>query len=268
MPETLDKTYDRILCKINGEDCQFALKILRWLTFSARPLTVKEVAEVIAIDAKGFPQFDPNKRFEDPRDILEICSSLISVEDIDTDSHTDSQTDADSFPDPDDATNIDTETPHQFDRWTKAKISLAHFSVKEYLVSDRIRHGPAIDYGLQEEDSNASIAEDCLVYLLHLIQPNVFASASLEQYPLARYAAEFWFEHVGIAGTTRSASFPLVQELFLSREEIFINWIRVYYSDYLFWDKSVMEQDHAPCLGLRLASALAAHTLLLAIPPM
>ena len=29
----------------------------------------------------------------------------------------------------------------------------------------------------------------------------------------------------------------------------------------------VMEQDHAPCLGLGLASALAAHTLLLAIPP-
>ena len=28
-----------------------------------------------------------------------------------------------------------------------------------------------------------------------------------------------------------------------------------------------MEQDHAPCLGLGLASALAAHTLLLAIPP-
>ena len=29
----------------------------------------------------------------------------------------------------------------------------------------------------------------------------------------------------------------------------------------------VMEQDHAPCLGLGLASALVAHTLLLAIPP-
>jgi hypothetical protein len=50
LPPTLDKTYDRILCPIAAEDAEYAVQMLLWLVFSERPLTVDEVAEVIAIE--------------------------------------------------------------------------------------------------------------------------------------------------------------------------------------------------------------------------
>jgi len=59
---------------------KYAFKILQWLTYSARPLEPKEVAEVIAIDIEESPRLDPRNRFPELRDILTICSSLISLE--------------------------------------------------------------------------------------------------------------------------------------------------------------------------------------------
>ena len=46
LPPTLDKTYDRILSAISKDDSRYAVPILRWLTFTARPLSVDEVAEI------------------------------------------------------------------------------------------------------------------------------------------------------------------------------------------------------------------------------
>jgi hypothetical protein len=45
-------------------------------------------------------------------------------------------------------------------------LQLAHFSVKEYLESSRIREGKAAGYRLQERSAHESIAECCLAYLL------------------------------------------------------------------------------------------------------
>lgn len=40
LPPTLDKTYDRILSSISEVDSQYAIPILQWLAFSARPLSI------------------------------------------------------------------------------------------------------------------------------------------------------------------------------------------------------------------------------------
>ncbi len=193
---------------------------------------LKEVAEVIVIDAKESPHVDTDKRFEDPREILEICSSLISVEDIRIVSYTtaESSKHSDVGPDDDDG-DVDTEIPYQEGPWSEANVRLAHFSVKEYLVSERIQHGPAIDYGLQEADSNESIAEECLVYLLHVIKPDVWAAMSLSEYPLATYAAEYWIEHIQFVKSAASTALALVKELFLSKAESFVNWIQIHNPD-------------------------------------
>ena len=148
----------------------------------------------------------------------------------------DTYSDADVYADNEDFPILDTDifnkTSQKDEQQSKATIRLAHFSVKEYLVSDRIRHGPASKYSLEEADSNASIAEDCLSYLLHVIQPTIWTSASLGGYHLARYAAEYWFEHIRFTESTPRTAFTLIQELFSSREEAFVNWIRLYDPDY------------------------------------
>jgi hypothetical protein len=60
LPSTLDETYNRILCAIDKEDSQYAIRILRWLAFSSRPLLV-EAAEIVAIDINRIPALTVRK---------------------------------------------------------------------------------------------------------------------------------------------------------------------------------------------------------------
>jgi len=122
LPKDLDETYARILDNINEDYRRDALKILQWLTYSARPLQLEEVAEVIAIDVKESPRFNPAKRYPEPRDIWTICSSLISLEE-------EALEDA-------------------YEGTTRVIIRLAHFSIKEYLISPSIRNGRVKDYSI------------------------------------------------------------------------------------------------------------------------
>ncbi|KAH6838311.1 vegetative incompatibility protein HET-E-1 [Alternaria alternata] len=114
LPRTLDQTYDRILTAISEEHAEYAMRILQWLTFSARPLSVEEVAEVVAIDVARDPAFDRDEVLVDPLEALDICSSLVTI------------------------------TTNEADRRSGSAqqiVALAHYSVQEYLVSDRIRQG-------------------------------------------------------------------------------------------------------------------------------
>jgi hypothetical protein len=79
LPQTLDETYNRILTAISEQDRDFAMRILQWLTFSARPMSVEEIAEVVAIDVAREPAFDRDDVLEDPLEALNICSSLVTL---------------------------------------------------------------------------------------------------------------------------------------------------------------------------------------------
>jgi hypothetical protein len=50
LPRTLDETYERILLEIDEENWEYAIRLLRCLAFSRRPLLVKELAEAIAVE--------------------------------------------------------------------------------------------------------------------------------------------------------------------------------------------------------------------------
>jgi hypothetical protein len=79
LPPTLEKTYDQILCGIAEEDSVYATRILRWLTFAERHLTMDEIAEVVAIDVDRNTPYDEEEVLEDPMEVLDIYSSLISI---------------------------------------------------------------------------------------------------------------------------------------------------------------------------------------------
>jgi hypothetical protein len=57
-------------------------RILQWLTFSARLLSVEEIAEVVAIDVARDLTFNCDEVLEDPLDALNICSSLVTISTI------------------------------------------------------------------------------------------------------------------------------------------------------------------------------------------
>ena len=79
LPRGLYETYDRILQRID-EDYRSDVKIfLCWIAFSTRPMTLKELAETVAVDfdSEDYPVFLPARRYQDPRDVLDKCSGLI-----------------------------------------------------------------------------------------------------------------------------------------------------------------------------------------------
>ena len=79
LPQGLDKTYDQILLGINEKDHYYAKTFLQWLSFAVRPLTLKELASTASIDlsAKSGPEYKSDNEFQDIKDVLKICSSLV-----------------------------------------------------------------------------------------------------------------------------------------------------------------------------------------------
>ena len=193
LPDTLDDTYDRILCAIDKENSQDALKVLQWLVYSARPLRIDEVVDALAVYSDDDPRFDPESRLPDPQDILTICSSLVTIAGV--------------------------------------EIRLAHFSVKEYLVSERIQNGPARQYSIREMPANISIAEVCLVYLLQFDKTNCLTSQTIKKYPLVRYAAKYWTQHARAVEGDTEAMHQLIMQLFWSKREAYVNWVQLFDPD-------------------------------------
>jgi ankyrin repeat protein len=200
LPKTLDDTYARILCSIDEEYSQDASTILQWLVYSARPLRIEEVAEVVAIDI-DLLRFDAENRLRERRDILTICSSLVTTAAVTAKGG--------------DGVSYETE-----------ELRLAHFSVKEYLISDRVRTGPASKYNIQgcAEDR---IAQACLIYLLQFKGSTLLTPNDIDDFPLARYAAEHWTRHARAATQDAERVNQLSIRLFHSERDVYINWIRL-----------------------------------------
>ncbi len=165
-----------------------------------RPLHLEELSEVIALDVDDTPQFDPQRRLPDPGDVVEICSSLITVTDRSSDDAQSGRSHSNSY---------------------ESYVSLAHFSVKEYLTSEFIRQGQAIKYSLEEIECHLALTRDCLAYLSHLEGASL-NSASLASYPLAPYIATHWTEHARIAEKRDNT---VCHDFFLRKGEDFMGWI-------------------------------------------
>ena len=144
---------------------------------------MSEITDALAVTFVDGPRFDPDERYPDPRDFLTRCSRLISVPKT----------------------------------WNREVLRLAHFSVKEYLVSDRIRNGRASMYTIAPNSANELIAQTCLAYLLQFGTVDCPEQSTIGDYPLAGYASHFWLEHVRLGRDTLSETLrTLVMELFKS----------------------------------------------------
>jgi ankyrin repeat protein len=210
----LDQTYDRILTAIREEDRVYATRILQWLIFSERPLTIKEIAEVAAIDVQGEPIFDRDEVLIDPLEALDICSSLITV------------------------TRLEEKEEDDFG-WSPVTssveaFSLAHYSVQEYLISDRIKLGPAKRYHMQEGKSHEAIMKGCIGYLNQFQGP--ITNAQLDISALAMYSARFWILHLKNAGDETENVCRLALSIFSTNSPAYHNWLWLWDPDLTIFD--------------------------------
>ena len=240
LPKDLDSTYDRILGKITEENKDHAFKILQWLAYAARPLRLVEIAEVVAIDVLGSPRFDVERRLVDPWDVMAICPNLLTT--------AKKKNPWDQDLDQDDTSSLEDEKGDII--WVR----LAHFSVKEYLVSSRIQQGMASFYSIREVKANTVIAETCLAYLLQFDQPDLSSEKIFEDFPLASYAADYWHKHSRVTEDAERVAFPLGLDLLSYGSCALLHCIR--FSDPDRWDDPNLEKDpNTLALPLYYASA-------------
>ncbi|KAH6957785.1 hypothetical protein BKA56DRAFT_680678 [Ilyonectria sp. MPI-CAGE-AT-0026] len=126
LPRDLNTTYARILQRIPRERKNKTIRLLQFLVYSERPLSLAEAVDVIAVRLDK-QHFDARDRVPIHEEITGYCSSLVSLVQASS-------------------------------RAAELELQLSHFSVKEYLVGchvpDFIRPGPMI-----------TITETCLAYL-------------------------------------------------------------------------------------------------------
>ncbi|RMX78834.1 hypothetical protein D0869_08764 [Hortaea werneckii] len=219
LPRTLYDTYDRMIRTIeesqNGEE---ALKILRWLAYSRRPLSAEELLEVTGIVLEDDdPRFDKDEVLQDLRDILRICLSLVSI--------VPAAQDSDGSGDESETGDFLSASSDASIRLKGEYIRLAHFSVKEYLVSAR----PCIqDFSLPEKESNDILATCCLVYLLRFEGEEWRDPDCEAKFPLARYAAFYWTKHARVSDFLSQRQRDFCMKLLTERTPAYKAWHRFY----------------------------------------
>lgn len=190
LPVGLDRTYDRALSSLDQNQQIQAIRALNWLAFSLRPLVLGELAEAVVIDTEDESAqiFDEETRLFRPADVLSLLPGLIVV--YKANNWLNSDTKVSEFSE--DAVDW----PQLND---KCIIRLAHFSIKEYLVSDRIKRTPSKMFSINHNNAHIHIARASFVYHLHvseLAPTQLQLQAVHKLFPLWEYATDYCIEHI------------------------------------------------------------------------
>ncbi|PYI11903.1 hypothetical protein BO78DRAFT_413007 [Aspergillus sclerotiicarbonarius CBS 121057] len=147
IPPTLESTYHDVLEKVQPKDRDTVRSILIWLSFSTRPLTIKEVASAVSLLV--------------PDHAVNICTTYF----------------------------VTLRKSYHSDDY----IRLAHFSVKEFLVSQDSTYA---SHWCQFSSfaGHRLIAEKAISSLLNQTEP-VTTKTTIDQ-PILTYSAERWPKHV------------------------------------------------------------------------
>jgi Ankyrin repeats (3 copies) len=200
LPESLDETYERVLKEIKKPNRDHARRLLQCLVAAIRPLDVKELAEVLAVDfddAEEVPKLKPNWRWEDEEQaLLSSCSSLISI--------------------------VEAEDSRV--------VQFSHFSVKEFLTSERLTasSGDVSRYHVDLEPAHTILAQACMGVFLQA--DNHEENGVEKRSPLAEYAARHWVTH---AQFERVSSFlrKAMEYLFDVDKPYFAAWLELHDRD-------------------------------------
>ena len=224
LPESLDETYERIIMDIKRANQVHAYRMLQCLAVATRPLYVAELAELLAFDFDvekgGIPQLNSDWRWGDQEQaVLSTCSSLVTV------------VPGEKFP----------------------VVQFSHFSVKEFLLSDRLATstGDISQYHISISDAHTVLTQASLGVLLR--DPNVKNSADTT--PLAEYAAQHWVTHALIENVASQVRDGMIC-LFDPNKPYFESWVRLrdidaYSSDVPDSEPGARQLYYAASCGIR-----------------
>jgi ankyrin repeat protein len=210
LPASLDETYERMLREILEVNADDVYRLLQCIAVSTRPLGVDELAEVLALNfdaaSEGIPALDEDLRSGDEeQDVLSACSSLIAVVN---------------------------------DTWGDRVVQFAHFSVKEFLTSDRLANlKPDISrFHIRLEPAHTVIAQVSLAILLQtdyddtVQRTHPFPYGDQNISPLFHYATENWVGHAHFGNVSSRVEHGM-RRLFDPTKPNFAAWLKSGYRD-------------------------------------
>jgi ankyrin repeat protein len=164
---------------------------------AVRPLRLEELAEVLAFDFDeapgGIPQLNADWRREDKeRAVLSTCSSLITI-------------------------------VHDGD---SRVVQFSHFSVKEFLTSDRLAsaaEGISFHHIILEP-AHTILAQACLGVLLRLDDSTW--ETFVQRFPLATYTLQHWVDHALFENVSLRIK-DGIENLFDREKPTFSHWIQI-----------------------------------------
>ena len=169
LPATLDETYERVLTDIGRTHGFYAHRLLQCLAVAMSPLLVSDLADILALDFgadEGIPELKENWRWKDQQEaVLSTCSSLIVII-------------GDGY---------------------YATVQFSHFSVKEFLTSDRLATSSTdiASFHILSEPAHTILAKVCLGILL---RPEPEDNKPVAHTTLIAYAIDHWMDHVQVKG--------------------------------------------------------------------
>ncbi|KAF9638979.1 nacht and ankyrin domain protein [Lasiodiplodia theobromae] len=164
-------------------------KVLKKASGIGRPLGVEELVDAIAVNLdKPTPSFDPLDRMPEPTEIARYCSSLTKF-----------------------VVKEDDQT---------TELHLAHFSVKEYLVSS-----PEHSQDFNEMMARTLIAKVCLSYLRH-VEPDLHDVNEFKaMFPFAEYSAKNWMENAAATEKQNETVFEMTVDFLMDFDKTYYkNW--------------------------------------------
>ena len=196
-------------------------------------MTIQEVAEATAVNLNtGI--FSEDERFGDAYDMLALCSSLVSLTDVGADAV------------------LKREKKYQLN-WDKdiKIVHFAHFSVKEYILSDRAQKYMPESLFINESLSQKSLTEMCLIYLLDFNNGELATEVNHNEFPFLAYAALHWTSHLTLVSENdREVVSRLLLRLFdPDHPEDLMNYLNLY-NPLSIWNN--MERRHTDIVPPRI----------------
>ena len=201
------------------------------------------------INVEGSTSFNPDEdRLYDPNEIIKYCSSLVSV------------STAQSRP-----VYLARNNVYGYTIGEAVELRLAHFSVKEFLISEHAVYS----FRMSDELANISLTRACLAMLLHFDSPepefsenphdectptghgeasemdsggfegitlnripdlpNLSDLRAVEKFPFVKYAAQYWITHyLALGVSAKKYLHDLCLRLFDCQKSPYINWLRFF----------------------------------------
>ena len=123
-------------------------------------------------------------------------------------------------------------------RYLRTTVNVAHFSIKEYLISSRTAEGPGAKFFVFEIEAQLHISDLCLAYNLAVSEKELASEQTIEKYHLWEYVGKNWWKHLDKVPrpSWKSSTIEHMAKTFAPISESFLCLVRINSPEHSHWE--------------------------------